>query len=138
MLRRTAQPADSRFASRRHGEREHGSDLDVLWLFWRSDGHADRKRQQGAERKIYGWQRSEQNDFQPDDHQRPGGCDFRTCGRVCQWHAENRWACFVMQAAAYSELSPLDLMKLCVWREARGEGILGKRGVAQVIQNRAN
>ena len=43
-----------------------------------------------------------------------------------------------MQAAAYSELSALDLMKLCVWREARGEGMLGKRGVAQVIQNRAN
>ena len=43
-----------------------------------------------------------------------------------------------MQAAPYSELSALDLMKLCVWREARGEGILGKRGVAHVIQNRAN
>jgi N-acetylmuramoyl-L-alanine amidase len=43
-----------------------------------------------------------------------------------------------MQAVAYCELSALDLMTLCVWREARGEGILGKRGVAQVIQNRAN
>jgi N-acetylmuramoyl-L-alanine amidase len=43
-----------------------------------------------------------------------------------------------MQAGAYSELSELDLMKLCVWREARGEGILAKRGVAHVIQNRAN
>jgi cell wall hydrolase len=43
-----------------------------------------------------------------------------------------------MQAAPYSELSALDLMKLCVWREARGEGILGKRGVAHVIQNRAD
>src|SRR6202167_2435580 len=42
-----------------------------------------------------------------------------------------------MQAAAYSELSALDLMKLCVWREARGEGMLGKGGVAQGIQNRA-
>jgi spore germination cell wall hydrolase CwlJ-like protein len=28
-------------------------------------------------------------------------------------------------------------MKLCVWREARGEGLLGKRGVAHVIVNRA-
>jgi spore germination cell wall hydrolase CwlJ-like protein len=43
-----------------------------------------------------------------------------------------------MQANTYSELSALDLMKLCVWREARDEGILGKRGVAHVIQNRAN
>jgi N-acetylmuramoyl-L-alanine amidase len=43
-----------------------------------------------------------------------------------------------MQAVAYSELGALDLMKLCVWHEARGEGILGKRGVAHVIQNRAN
>jgi len=43
-----------------------------------------------------------------------------------------------MQAVPYSELSALDLMKLCVWREARGEKILGKRGVAHVIQNRAN
>jgi cell wall hydrolase len=43
-----------------------------------------------------------------------------------------------MQAAPYNELSPLDLMKLCVWREARGEGMLGKRGVAHVIQNRAD
>jgi N-acetylmuramoyl-L-alanine amidase len=43
-----------------------------------------------------------------------------------------------MQAAPYSELSALDLMKLCVWREARGEGMLGKRGVAHVIQNRAD
>src|SRR6202042_2007527 len=58
-----------------------------------------------------------------------GGRDFRT--RHCiEWgHDENRWACFVMQAGAYSELSELDLMKLCVWREARGEGILAKRGV---------
>ncbi len=43
-----------------------------------------------------------------------------------------------MLAAPYGELSALDLMKLCVWREARGEGILGKRGVAHVIQNRAD
>jgi hypothetical protein len=43
-----------------------------------------------------------------------------------------------MQAAPYSELSPLDLMKLCLWRKARGEGMLGKRGVAHVIQNRAD
>jgi N-acetylmuramoyl-L-alanine amidase len=42
-----------------------------------------------------------------------------------------------MNPAPYSHLSELDLFKLCVWREARGEGQLGKRGVAHVIQNRA-
>ncbi len=37
----------------------------------------------------------------------------------------------------YAHLSELELLELCVWREARGEGLLGKRGVAHVIQNRA-
>jgi N-acetylmuramoyl-L-alanine amidase len=37
----------------------------------------------------------------------------------------------------YAHLSELELLALCVWREARGEGLLGKRGVAHVIQNRA-
>jgi len=41
-----------------------------------------------------------------------------------------------MNARLYSELSDLDLAALCIWREARGEGILGKRGVAHVIKNR--
>jgi spore germination cell wall hydrolase CwlJ-like protein len=38
----------------------------------------------------------------------------------------------------YTELSDLDLCALCIWRESRGEGILGKRGVAHVIKNRAS
>jgi N-acetylmuramoyl-L-alanine amidase len=37
----------------------------------------------------------------------------------------------------YNSLSDPDLLKLCVWREARGEGPLGQRGVAHVILNRA-
>jgi len=37
----------------------------------------------------------------------------------------------------YSELSDLDLCALCIWREARGEGVLGKRGVGHVIKNRS-
>ena len=43
-----------------------------------------------------------------------------------------------MTPTNYSSLSEIDLMKLCVWREARGEQILGKRGVAHVILNRVN
>jgi N-acetylmuramoyl-L-alanine amidase len=42
-----------------------------------------------------------------------------------------------VNAVPYEELTQSDLMKLCVWREARGEGLLGKRGVAHVIINRA-
>jgi spore germination cell wall hydrolase CwlJ-like protein len=38
----------------------------------------------------------------------------------------------------YAALSDKDLMALCVWREARGEGILGQRGVAHCIKNRAD
>jgi|ERR1700722_11968689 len=41
-----------------------------------------------------------------------------------------------MNPVPYEELTQSDLMKLCVWREARGEGLLGKRGVAHVILNR--
>lgn len=37
----------------------------------------------------------------------------------------------------YSSLSDIDLLALCVWREARGEGPIGQRGVAHTIQNRA-
>jgi len=33
-------------------------------------------------------------------------------------------------------MSELALLELCVWREARGEGFNGKRGVAHVILNR--
>jgi len=41
-----------------------------------------------------------------------------------------------MNPQPYLSMNPPDLMKLCVWREARGEGILGKRGVAHAIENR--
>jgi len=36
----------------------------------------------------------------------------------------------------YGEISDLELLALCCWREARGEGMLGKRGVCHVILNR--
>lgn len=36
----------------------------------------------------------------------------------------------------YAMLTDLELLGLCVWREARGEGMLGKRGVAHVVANR--
>jgi spore germination cell wall hydrolase CwlJ-like protein len=42
-----------------------------------------------------------------------------------------------MNETPYAHLSELQLLALCVWREARGEGLLGKRGVAHVVQNRA-
>jgi spore germination cell wall hydrolase CwlJ-like protein len=38
----------------------------------------------------------------------------------------------------YSDLSDSELMALCCYREARGEGILGQRGVCHVIKNRAD
>src|SRR5580698_3087561 len=43
-----------------------------------------------------------------------------------------------MTPQPYNTLSDLELCALCVWREARGEGLLGKRGVAHVILNRAS
>lgn len=43
-----------------------------------------------------------------------------------------------MEPQPYNELSELDLSALCIWREARGEGELGRRGVGWVVQNRAN
>jgi spore germination cell wall hydrolase CwlJ-like protein len=43
-----------------------------------------------------------------------------------------------MDARSYNDLSDLQLCSLCVWREARGEGLLGKRGVAHVIKNRSD
>jgi N-acetylmuramoyl-L-alanine amidase len=42
-----------------------------------------------------------------------------------------------MNPQPYEQLSDLQLAALCIWREARGEGLLGKRGVAHVIHNRA-
>jgi N-acetylmuramoyl-L-alanine amidase len=43
-----------------------------------------------------------------------------------------------MNPTPYQSMSELDLRSLCIWREARGEGDLGKRGVGWVIQNRAD
>lgn len=43
-----------------------------------------------------------------------------------------------MQSTTYDKLTPAQLMELCVYREARGEGMIGKRGVAWVIQNRVS
>lgn len=37
----------------------------------------------------------------------------------------------------YSALTAIELLGLAVWREARGEGTIGRRGVAHVIVNRA-
>lgn len=43
-----------------------------------------------------------------------------------------------MNPQPYNELPQSQLMELCVWREAEGEGLIGKRGVAWTIMNRAN
>lgn len=43
-----------------------------------------------------------------------------------------------MDAQPYNLLSELDLRALCIWREAQGEGNMGKRGVGWVVQNRAS
>lgn len=36
----------------------------------------------------------------------------------------------------YSDITDQDLLALCIYREARGEGLLGKRGVAWTVLNR--
>ncbi len=41
-----------------------------------------------------------------------------------------------MNPLPYKDLSDLVLLELCVWREARGESLDGKRAVAHVIRNR--
>lgn len=43
-----------------------------------------------------------------------------------------------MDAQDYMALSDTTLLGLCVWREARGEGELGQRGVAWCISNRVS
>lgn len=43
-----------------------------------------------------------------------------------------------MNPQPYTDLSNLALLELCVFREAEGEPLEGKRGVAHVIRNRAN
>ena len=42
-----------------------------------------------------------------------------------------------MKATSYASMSDLQLLELCIWREARGEVYDGKRGVAHVIVNRS-
>lgn len=41
-----------------------------------------------------------------------------------------------MQPQPYSQLTEPQLLTLCIWREARGEGVIGRRGVGWVIVNR--
>jgi spore germination cell wall hydrolase CwlJ-like protein len=43
-----------------------------------------------------------------------------------------------VESQEYADLSDVDLMALCCWREARGEGPMGKRGVCHTILNRVN
>jgi len=43
-----------------------------------------------------------------------------------------------MDPQPYTSLRDQDLLALCIWREARGEGLLGKRGVGHVVLNRVN
>lgn len=41
-----------------------------------------------------------------------------------------------MIAQPYEDLDDAHLLALCIWREARGEGMLGRRGVGCVVRNR--
>lgn len=41
-----------------------------------------------------------------------------------------------MEAQPYTDLDDAHLLALCIYREARGESFLGKRGVACVVRNR--
>lgn len=41
-----------------------------------------------------------------------------------------------MESVPYNELDDSHLLALCIWREARGEGMLGRRGVGCVVRNR--
>jgi spore germination cell wall hydrolase CwlJ-like protein len=43
-----------------------------------------------------------------------------------------------VEAVAYDELDEPHLLALCIYREARGEGFLGKRAVGCVVRNRVN
>src|SRR5271170_7008085 len=43
-----------------------------------------------------------------------------------------------MTPETYGQFGDLDLLALCIWREGRGEGMMGKRGIAHVIANRVN
>ena len=41
-----------------------------------------------------------------------------------------------MEAQPYADLDDAHLLALAIWREARGEGMLGRRGVGCVVRNR--
>lgn len=43
-----------------------------------------------------------------------------------------------MEATPYTDLDEPHLLALCIYREARGEGFLGKRAVGCVVRNRVN
>lgn len=43
-----------------------------------------------------------------------------------------------MEETNYEALDDTHLLALCIWREARGEGMLGRRGVGCVVRNRVN
>jgi spore germination cell wall hydrolase CwlJ-like protein len=43
-----------------------------------------------------------------------------------------------MIPTSYDLMSDMGILALCCWREARGEGLLGKRAVACVVRNRIN
>ena len=43
-----------------------------------------------------------------------------------------------MNPAPYEELDDAHLLALCIYREARGESFLGKRGVGCTVRNRVN
>lgn len=43
-----------------------------------------------------------------------------------------------MESAAYDQLDDAHLLALCIYREARGEQFLGKRGVGCVVRNRVD
>lgn len=41
-----------------------------------------------------------------------------------------------MEAVPYGDLDESHLLALCIWREARGEGMFGRRGVGCTVRNR--
>lgn len=41
-----------------------------------------------------------------------------------------------MEPTPYTQLNEAELLSLCCWREARSEGMFGKRGVAHTVLNR--
>src|SRR5215813_5580046 len=43
-----------------------------------------------------------------------------------------------VNAVPYEDLDDAHLLALCIWREARGEGMFGRRGVGCTVRNRIN